>query len=107
MIPNGESEEEIPALLPTSQVDKYEGNRFIDTVLITKGESRFFGKDTIIDLKNIQWDMECVIKQAIRDGKLKHIGMLEDNIISRIETAIRNAITLSQMDIRTLLCDEI
>ena len=106
IIPDENAEREIPALLPTSQVSKYQQNQKlkIDTVLIKSGESKFFIKDTIIDLKNIQWDIEGIIAYAIKTGNLKYIGLLEDNIQNRIENAIENAYTLSQGEINILLC---
>jgi hypothetical protein len=69
-------------------------------------ESQFFSKKTILDLKNIQWVEETTIYQALQKGKLTYQGTLEETIIQELESAIRNAETLSLRDIKILLCEE-
>ena len=102
------SEQLIPSLIPTSQWEKYSSNPqwLIDTVVVEPEESQFFSKKTILDLKNIQWVEETTIYQALQKGKLTYQGTLEETIIQEVESAIRNAETLSLRDIKILLCEE-
>ena len=92
------SDMEISIVLPTSRIEKYSGSRLIDTVLIKSGESQYFSKDTLIDLKNIKVYEKEKIENAINNGKVKYLGCLEDFLIERIEDAISGAVTLSQKE---------
>ncbi len=105
--PKDGSEVKIPSLIPTSQWEKYENhpNRLIDTVILEPGESQFFPKKTILDLKNIQWVREKDLYIAIHTGRLTFKGTLEEDICRKVEHAIREAETLSPRDIRVLLCE--
>ena len=106
--PKTGSEHVIPSLIPTSQWEKYNSRPqwLIDTVVIRPGESRFFSKKTILDLKNIQWVKEETICYALKQGKLTYLGTLESDIVKKVENAIRNADTLSPKDIKILLCEK-
>jgi len=105
--PKTGSEHLIPSLIPTSQWEKYSSHSrwLIDTVVLEPGESRFFSKKTILDLKNIQWVKEETIQNAIKLKKLTYLGVLESNIVQKVEDAIKNAETLSPNVIRILLCE--
>lgn len=97
-------------VLPTSQVDKsYYDNpdNMRDTVVIEANESEYFHKKTFIDLKNIVYEHQTTIEEAWDAGYLKYQGNLEGYLFDRIENAIRNAITLSPMDKKELLCEEV
>ena len=78
----------------------------IDTIRIVPGESRFFSRETIIDLKNIQWNSEELINKAIQNEKLKYIGKLEDSIVKKIEQAIEEAETIPSKIKKFLLCSD-
>ncbi len=105
--PQVNSYETIPSLLPTHRYDKYAKNRkwLVDTVILEPEESRFFKMKTVIDLKNIFFIREEEVLKAIQDEKLTYKGILERNIVRRIEMAIRSAETLSKTDITRLLCE--
>ncbi|MEO2065250.1 MAG: hypothetical protein ABGX17_01965 [Desulfurobacteriaceae bacterium] len=105
--PKTGSEELIPSLIPTSQWEKYKAHPrwLIDTVVLEPGESKFFPKRTILDLKNIQWVKEETVYHALKNRKLTYLGTLEESIIIRVEKAIREAETLSPKDIKILLCE--
>jgi len=95
-------------VLPTSQINNHfysQQDNLIDTVIIEANESQFFNKKTILDLKNITHEYEEVIKDAWGDGFLRYLGELESKLFTRVETAIRNAITISPMDKREFLCE--
>ena len=95
---------EISVVLPTSQIQKYNSKRLIDTIFIKANESQFFTKDTIIDLKNIKIIDKNRLDNALQQNKINYLGKLEDNLIKRIETAIIEAITLSNIERNKLLC---
>ena len=106
--PKTGSEHLIPSLIPTSQWEKYSSRPqwLIDTVVIEPGESQFFSKKTILDLKNIQWVSIESVLNALQQGKLTYKGTLEEDIRQKVEDAIRNAYTLSPREIKILLCKE-
>ena len=97
-------------VLPTSQVDKsYYDNpqNMRDTIVIEATESKYFHKKTLIDLKNIIHERQTIIEEAWEAGYLKYEGKLESYLFERIEHAIQNAITLSPMNKKEFLCEEI
>jgi len=97
----------INIVLPTSQVESHyytNTDNLIDTVIIEVGESKYFFKKTIIDLKNITHEHQDKIEEAWNDGYLQYKGELEDELFARIEDTIRNAVTLSSMDKKEYLC---
>ena len=100
------SDKEIALILPTSQVEKYKSvsNRLIDTIIIKANESRFFKKDTLIDLKNIKYFEANSIYEAVEKGKVNYLGLLEKELIQRIENSINEASTLSKKLKNQLLC---
>jgi hypothetical protein len=100
------SDKEIALILPTSQVEKYKSvsNRLIDTIIIKANESRFFKKDTLIDLKNIKYFEANLIYEAVEKGKVNYLGILEKELIQRMENSIKEAITLSKKLKNQLLC---
>jgi len=100
------SDIEIALILPTSQIEKYQKfkNRLIDTITIKANESKFFKKDTLIDLKNIKYFEAIVIYEAVEKGKINYLGLLEKNLCNRIEKAIKEAITLSNKIKKQILC---
>jgi len=100
------SDKEIALILPTSQVEKYKSvsNRLIDTIIIKANESRFFKKDTLIDLKNIKYFEANLIYEAVEKGKVNYLGILEKELIQRMENSIKEAITLSKKFKNQLLC---
>jgi hypothetical protein len=97
---------EIALVLPTSQVEKYQKfkNRLVDTIIIHPGESEFFNKLTLIDLKNIKYLEANSIYQAVEKGKINYLGILEKDLCNKIETTIQEAITLSTKIKNQLLC---
>jgi len=101
------NDREIALVLPTSQIDKYQKivSRLIDTIIITSSESNFFKKDTLIDLKNIKYFEAVAIYEAGEKGKINYLGLLEEELIKRIEKAIKEAITLSPKIKKQLLCE--
>jgi len=101
------NDNEIALILPTSQVEKYHKfqNRLIDTIIITSNESKFFKKDTLIDLKNIKYFESNSIYEAVEKSKINYLGLLEKDICERIEKAINEAITLSTKLKNQLLCE--
>jgi len=100
------NDRDIALVLPTSQVEKYNQfpSRLADTIIITSNESRFFKKDTLIDLKNIKYFEAIAIYEAVEQGKINYLGLLEKEICDRIEKAIQEAITLSKKLKNQLLC---
>ena len=101
------NDKDIALVLPTSQIEKYQKfkNRLIDTIIINANESKFFKKDTLIDLKNIKYFEAVAIYDAVEKGKINYLGLLEEELIKRIEKAIKEAITLSNKIKRQLLCE--
>jgi len=100
------TDEEISIVLPTSKVDKYEKNSkfLLDTIKIEAKESKYFRVDTIIDLKNYHIINSNKIENAIKNSKINYLGILEEELQHKIISAIKNAYTLSQIDINKLLC---
>ena len=98
---------DIALVLPTSQIEKYQKfkNRLIDTIIIKENESRYFKKQTLIDLKNIKYFEAVAIYEAVEKGKITYLGLLEEHISKRIEDAIKLAITLSPKVKKALLCN--
>lgn len=97
----------INAILPTSQWNNHYYSRednLIDTVIIEEGESSYFNKKTVIDLKNILIEDEIRIRDGIANNFLQYKGELENQIFERIENAIQSAITLSTIDKNEYLC---
>jgi len=97
----------INAILPTSQWNNHHYSReenLIDTVIIERGESNFFNKKTVIDLKNILIEDEIRIRDGIENNFLQYQGELESDIFLRIESAIQSAITISTIDKNEYLC---
>ena len=97
----------INTILPTSQWNNHYYSRedsLIDTVIIEQGESEFFTKKTVIDLKNILIEDEVRIRDGIENNFLQYKGKLEGEIFERIENAIKFAITISSMDKDEYLC---
>jgi len=101
------SDVDIALVLPTSQIEKYQKfkNRLIDTIIIKENESRYFKKQTLIDLKNIKYFEAVAIYEAVEKGKITYLGLLEEHISKRIEDAIKLAITLSPKVKKALLCN--
>ena len=101
------NDKDIALVLTTSQIEKYQKfkNRLIDTIIINANESKFFKKDTLIDLKNIKYFEAVAIYDAVEKGKINYLGLLEEELIKRIEKAIKEAITLSNKIKRQLLCE--
>jgi hypothetical protein len=101
------NDKEIALVLPTSQVEKYNNfpNRLIDTIIISSNESRFFKKDTLIDLKNIKYFEAMAIYDAVERGKINYLGLLEEKLTKKIEKAIKEAITLSPKLKKQFLCN--
>jgi len=100
------NDRDIALVLPTSQVEKYNQfpSRLVDTIIINSNESRFFKKNTLIDLKNIKYFEAIAIYEAVEQGKINYLGLLEKDICDRIEKAIQEAITLSKKLKNQLLC---
>ena len=98
----------IYAVLTTSQYKKhYENNsdNMIDVVIVNKGECRFFKEEkTIIDLKKIIFKETESFKKAIKDEKLKFLGLLEPDILKKIENEVEEAFTISSEYKNILLC---
>ena len=101
------NDREVALVLPTSQVNKYQNNqnRFIDTILINPNESKFFIKETLIDLKNIKYFEAPIIYDAVERSKINYLGLLESKICERIENAIKEAFTLPPKLKKQLLCE--
>jgi len=94
-------------VLPTSQFAKHYYNNadnMLDTVILEPGECRFFEKKTIIDLKKVIFKEIDSFKAAIIDDRLKYLGLLEDDILKKIEDEIAEAFTISQEHKDILLC---
>jgi len=108
-IPENESLEEIPFILPTSQWEKYERNPnwLVDTVILNPNESKFFPKKTILDLKNIQMVERKILKNAVKNGRLTFKGLLEEDICKKVEEGIKKAKTLSPLIKELLLCESL
>lgn len=93
----------INLVLPTSQYEKrYEGSSYylMDTVIVEHGESQYFTKKTVIDLKNIQ----NLKSNEIKIDNIDYKGVLEQNICNGVEQTIKNSKLLSPIAIRELLC---
>ena len=101
------NDKEIALVLPTSQVKKYQKfkNRLIDTIIIKENESKFFKKETLIDLKNIKYFESPIIYDAVERDKINYLGLLENKICERIEKAVKEAFTLSPKLKKQLLCE--
>ena len=101
------NDKDIALVLPTSQVEKYKRfeNRLIDTIIIKANESKFFSKDTLIDLKNIKYFEAIAIYEAVEKSKINYLGLLETCLCDRIEKAIKEAFTLSPKLKKQLLCE--
>lgn len=99
-------------VLPTSKYKKhYENNNanLLDTVVLEPLESKYFKYDdekTVIDLKKVVFKEVDSIKEAIKDNRLKFLGLIEPAILEKIENEIENAFTISQEDKDRLLCRE-
>jgi hypothetical protein len=95
----------ITIVLPTSQVEKYRAKGWlIDTVVIEVGESSYFSKKTLIDLKNCKTYDRDNIEKAEGQNMIRYLGLLEEPLRERIEDAIENAYTLAPHEIKRLLC---
>jgi len=102
-------DQQIPLVLPTSRYEKYHGNEIYlrDTVVIEGMQSEYFHRKTVIDLKNIQHLTKINIEQAIQNGKVNYLGLLEDQFCQEIEQVIENSMLLSPVAIAQLLCREV
>lgn len=100
----------INVILPTSQWDNHyynKENHMIDCLVIKGGESQYFNAEkTILDLKNIISEEEHKVREAFEYGFLCELGPLEDNLVERLEKAIKDAETLDQFFIDELLCQK-
>lgn len=98
----------IYVVLTTSQFKKHyenNGDNMIDIVIVNKGECRFLKEEkTVIDLKKIILKETESFKKAIRDKKLKFLGLLEPDILKKIENEIEEAFTISSEYKDILLC---
>ncbi|MEA1995771.1 MAG: type II toxin-antitoxin system PemK/MazF family toxin [Campylobacterota bacterium] len=95
-------------VLPTSQFDKHYKNRqdrLIDTVIIKANECKYFTQPiTVVDLKQIRKEEKEEIDKTVKEGKLKYKGILEEETIKRIKTAVENSETVSGEVINAILC---
>ncbi|MBN2826207.1 MAG: hypothetical protein JXQ76_12830 [Campylobacterales bacterium] len=99
----------INAILPTSKYDKRyysKAQSLRDTIVLEANESQFFPRKTLIDLKNIIQQEESEVRDAFEDEYLVYLGELEESIMQKIETAIRNSEILEPFKISEYLCEE-
>lgn len=93
--------------LPTSKIDGYiTGSRsFIDTVCFPKDSIPCFGKDTVIDLKNLQ-HVDAVKLSAVF-GKQVNLSRIElpEEALSQVLEAVKAAKTLTVQEKNMILED--
>jgi len=92
-------------VLTTSQSKHYKNSKFmIDVLIIKANESKFFKADeTFIDLDNIYEDDFNYLENQFDIGELTLLGILENNILEKIEKLIKNS-TLNYFEKAKYLC---
>jgi len=96
-------DKEINLVLPTSKYEKrYENTTHyrMDTVIVEQGESKYFSKKTVIDLKNIHQ----IKSNEFNMANINYKGLLEHDVCSKMEDTIKNSILLTKKRIKELLC---
>lgn len=86
-------------ILPTSKVGFYKNpSSQTDILWLPANQIRHFPLDTVIDLKQYQYERASQIGEGLYDNTLKRIGRLPDNVIKRIDNTVKSAKTL---DVKT------
>lgn len=91
------------AIRPTKEFDFYRSRRnLIDTIVLSARESRFFPKQTILDLKQlIPLNVEDIVEKF--GSAVKRLGRLEESVMIRLDSAVINAKTLQPDIIQTII----
>lgn len=72
-------------------------------VTIFKGESKHFPEDTIVDLNSYKEIPRETLKKVYIKGTAKILGPLEEQILTRINTAVKKAQILSERIIKRII----
>ncbi len=73
-----------------------------DIVFIKNGETQLFAKDTIIDLTSFRWFSVNQLAKLLGES-LKKKGQLSKKLIERINQCVKQSVTISERDIKTIL----
>lgn len=95
-------------VLPTSQIQHYVTGRreMVDTVCFPKGESSWFEKDTVVDLKRYDEVSVEDLAPHFVSGAAKKIGELDGTDMTKIIEVVKNAETLSPRVQKHILGDD-
>ncbi len=95
-------------VLPTSQIQHYITGRreLVDTICFPKGDSTWFDRDTVVDLKRIKEVSVEDLAPHVISGAATKLGNLDEADMAKIIDAVKNAETLSLRVQQDILRDD-